>query len=70
MPVVPEESARGVLNVGLVHDRIASLDGLGLMSADFHGHRAGHPGPFSIADCTATEVVTQHAHQPHVLTGM
>jgi hypothetical protein len=33
--IVPKESARRVLNVGLIHDRIASIDGLGLVSAVF-----------------------------------
>jgi hypothetical protein len=68
--IVPKESARGVLNVGFAHDRIPSIDGFGLVSADLHDDRAGHPGPFHIADRTATEIVTQHANQPHVLTGL
>jgi hypothetical protein len=36
--IVPEESARRVLNIGLVHDRIALIDIFSLMSADLHRH--------------------------------
>ena len=32
VPVVPEESACGVLNVGLAHDRIAPIDAFRFMS--------------------------------------
>ena len=68
--IVPEESARGVLNVGLAHDRIASIDGFGLVSADLHRHGSRHAGSFHIADRRAPEVLPQHADQSYPLTGL
>jgi hypothetical protein len=51
-------------------NRVATVDTLGFVAREFHGHRPRHPGALKVANCCASEVVWNWPHVALPLLGV